>query len=42
MKNLVGYSFLSVVFFISVDSEIRSGEHRVFTKNHFRNPLVEF
>jgi hypothetical protein len=42
LENLIDYSFMSVIFFVSIDSEIRSGEHRVFTKNHFRNPLVEF
>jgi hypothetical protein len=42
LKNLINYSFMSLVFFISIDSEIRSTEHRVFAKNHFRNPLVEF
>ena len=42
LKDLIDYSFLRVVFFISIDSEICSGEHRVFTENHFRNPLVEF
>jgi hypothetical protein len=42
LKNLVDYSFMSVVFFVSIDSEIRSSQHRVSTKDHFRNPLVEF
>jgi hypothetical protein len=41
LENLIDYRFMSVIFSISIDSEIRSSEHCVFAKNHFRNPLVE-
>jgi hypothetical protein len=42
LKNLINYSFMGFVFFVSKDSEIRSIERCVFTKNHLREPLVEF
>jgi hypothetical protein len=42
LKNLIDHSFMGFVFFVSKNSEIRSIERYVFTKNHLRKPLVEF
>jgi hypothetical protein len=42
LENLINYSFMGFVFFVTKDSEVRSIERRVVTKNHLRNPFVEF
>jgi hypothetical protein len=42
LENLINYSFMGFVFFVTKDSEVRSIERCVVTKNHLRNPFVEF